>query len=874
MADKQSPTSSSQSVRMGSSTSTHGATLIGPNPEPLRRGSSAMLSRRATFPDTGRRLEHFYRRQLRLRRPRPVHPAAGVPGAAGALGHGAASLPKRGEIIDCSEESVTNKLEPQERNGRRFPDFDGLKTYNVDDNITKELRQAEATRLLKVAKDPTQPILLGRNQYLESMKGDKDGYQALSRMSTAISTALNLCLLDNECISVEFCGRLASRDRLRKLIRQAHIAADMSTSENDPGAPKCDPADEEERLMATFALTDYISAIIARLISQTASGDFWITNLISVLSARVAKIKFLLVDLTTGAAIAASAGEDTLEAFPDTGNSAPTEEEEEEECEEAQRVIDANTKEGLTSEEDAAVGTYCINQNKYRAGINAAMKYILFSLRFLNRSGLPPTTFEISIVLYEIGFENFKTVLFQDRDLEYSASSDRDVLNTAQPALFILDQTLKELYKRQPRQMQSGNEKQEADNLGTFVEWAYQERDEVHSETPAAGIDYVELPRSRRTMRLDSMAHIATAMVPLIATSPILLAGFTAFRNVMALSGTVRDVVRPFQEGQFGAFCRLYTSEFDREVEERGILRLSKAFQDQRFSRCRLLTQGDGKWGAKLFRRYTDGTRDAGNVVQERLQECCTDMKEWVVDETSVTISLRFYVSTVMMIAAILSGGGLAIGFTVGDRIQGVDPFNLATYTWVLAAFVVLICKSVLVDNWTWSDFLRRRVRCRSVSELAATTGVDEQLILAKLLHDDCGGSILLTRGPYNSVFRRQTDDTNGFSIDCPISAETLMLSGLAALKVVTPRGDAIVCLDYRQGTTLTVVEHQSAEDKGRLICEDLNPVSATSKRTRGWYGLEHSLEPVKLRLTKKDAFKWKRVQGLYDFNGAHVVFE
>lgn len=848
---------------------------MSPDPQPLRRGSSAMLSKTATFPNTGRRLEHFWRRQLRLKRSRPVHPAVGAPGAAGTLGHGAASLPKRGKKIECSVKSVICKLEPKERNGRRFPDFDGLKTYNVDDNITQDLRLAEVTRLLRVAQNPTQPVLLGRSRYLESMKGDNYGYQALSRMSTAISTALNLCLLDNECISVEFCGRLASRDRLRKLIRQAHIAAQMSSSEDDHGVPKCCPADEEERLMAVFALVDYISAIIARLVSQSASGDFWITNIISVLSARVAKIKFLLVDITTGAAIAANTGEDTLEAFPDTGDPVTAaQEEEEEECEEAQRVIDANTKDGLTSEEDAAVGTYCINQNKYRAGTNAAMKYILLSLRFLNRSGLPPTTFEISVVLYEIGFENFKTVLFQDRDLEYSASSDRDVLNTAQPALIILDQTLKDLHKRQPLSM-ANKEKQETDDLGTFVEWAYQERNEVHSTTPTAGIDYVELSKSRRTMRLNSMADITTAMVPLIATSPILLSGFTTFRNVMALSGTVRDVVSPFQEGQFGAFCRLYTSEFDKEVEKREILRLSKAFEDQRFSRCRLLTQGDGKWGAKLFSRYADGTRDAGNVVQERLQECSIDMKEWVVDETSVTISLRFYVSTVMMIAGILGGGGLAIGFAVGNRIEGVDPFNLATYTWVLAAFVVLICKSVLVDSWTWSDFLRRRVRCRSVSELAATTGVDEQLILAKLLHDDCGGSILLTRGPYNSVFRRQTDDTNGFSIDRPISAETLMLSGLAALKVVTPRGDAIVCLDYRQGTTLTVVEHQGTEDKGRLICEDLNPIqSAANKRTRGWHGLEHSLEPVKLRLTKKEGFKWKRVQGLYDFNGADVVFE
>ena len=74
-------------------------------------------------------------------------------------------------------------------------------------------------------------------------------------------------------------------------------------------------------------------------------------------------------------------------------------------------------------------------------------------------------------------------------------------------------------------------------------------------------------------------------------------------------------------------------------------------------------------------------------------------MKDWVVDETSVTISVRFYVSSVMLAAVILGLGGLAIGFTVGERIEAVDPFNISSYAWTLAAFVILICKSILVEH-------------------------------------------------------------------------------------------------------------------------------------------------------------------------------
>jgi hypothetical protein len=85
---------------------------------------------------------------------------------------------------------------------------------------------------------------------------------------------------------------------------------------------------------------------------------------------------------------------------------------EEEECEEALRIIDANIKDGLTSEEEAAVGPYCVNQNKFRSGINVAMKYILLLLRLMNRSRLPPTTYEMCVVVYEIGFEGFKVRCF------------------------------------------------------------------------------------------------------------------------------------------------------------------------------------------------------------------------------------------------------------------------------------------------------------------------------------------------------------------------------------------------------------------------------------------------------------------------------
>ncbi|KAH8807105.1 hypothetical protein F5884DRAFT_788548 [Xylogone sp. PMI_703] len=197
-------------------------------------------------------------------------------------------------------------------------------------------------------------------------------------------------------------------------------------------------------------------------------------------------------------------------------------------------------------------------------------------------------------------------------------------------------------------------------------------------------------------------------------------------------------------------------------------------------------------------------------------------MNTWIYDEKAVIVKCTLYVWTIITIASILAFGGIAIGFTVQDHIAGVDPFGITTYCWVLAGFIVLISKSVRVDTWSWRDFLRARVQCRSVSELHAVTGIPEPLILAKLLNDE-ETSILNTRGPFNAAFRRKVD--NGFSIDRPITMWTMLLSGLIMVKVSTARGFALICLDVRRGTRFSSVGHSNGltiNPKEHLVCTDM----------------------------------------------------
>lgn len=345
------------------------------------------------------------------------------------------------------------------------------------------------------------------------------------------------------------------------------------------------------------------------------------------------------------------------------------------------------------------------------------------------------------------------------------------------------------------------------------------------------------------------MEDVVTVMVPLAIISPVVAANFTSFRHMIALTAGTDDVVRPYVETQFNAFARMYSDDFYDSSRRRDVLLLAQAVKDGLFSRCSLIAGTDLK-GASSSK--TSNTKQL-----QKLRDLTEEMDQWIIDEKSVTVNCGWYVWSVIIVAIILVVGGLVIGFTVENKITGVDPFNITTYAWVLSAFIVLICKSTQVENWPWRDFLLQRVRCRSVSELHAVTGINEQLILAKLLNDERGG-ILKTRGPYNSVFERKSED--GFSIDHPLKTRTMLLNGITPLKVVTPRGHALVCLDARRGTDLKVVEHQGLEREQHLVCEN---VRRQSQRTQKGSGASPST--VRLQLTASKDLRWKRVQGVYN---------
>ena len=137
--------------------------------------------------------------------------------------------------------------------------------------------------------------------------------------------------------------------------------------------------------------------------------------------------------------------------------------------------------------------------------------------------------------------------------------------------------------------------------------------------------------------------------------------------------------------------------------------------------------------------------------------------------------------------------------------------------------------------------------------ELNEVTGVHEQLIIAKLLHEE-HATILRTRGPYNSAFKRKADD--GFSIDVPLTMWTMLLSGLIMVQVVTPDGRALACLDVRRGQKYACVHDSNRKNASELlVCVD----------SRG-RGKKH------LFSLKVENLEWRKVQGLFNMGDAEFM--
>lgn len=189
----------------------------------------------------------------------------------------------------------------------------------------------------------------------------------------------------------------------------------------------------------------------------------------------------------------------------------------------------------------------------------------------------------------------------------------------------------------------------ESSELTTTVEWAYADSSDPSCAPPGSdGFDPCDLSKlPRMEVALHFMDDIITIMVPLVMTSPIFVSNFTDFRTMMALSDPSGRVCS-FQEGQFSAFFRMYTDQFEKIRPQRDTMHLLQAVRGGFFSRCSLMT------GSSLKSTASAPPANRKHKIVSRFHERIEEMNSWIIDENSVTVHCGLFVGSVIAGALLL----------------------------------------------------------------------------------------------------------------------------------------------------------------------------------------------------------------------------
>lgn len=236
-----------------------------------------------------------------------------------------------------------------------------------------------------------------------------------------------------------------------------------------------------------------------------------------------------------------------------------------------------------------------------------------------------------------------------------------------------------------------------------------------------------------------------------------------------------------------------------------------------------------------------------GASLRKQRRQYEMKISNWTIDSETITIHRPWVVIGIVLPSLIIALAGVSLMLAPYKRPKGVDPSNFMIFLWSIALSFLLVGKAFFVPDWPWHDFLRGNVACRSVSEVARISGVDEQVVMMQLLYDRHG---LAVKGPYDTVFSGSTDkaaSTIGFSIDVPIDLKTLYASGFLILKVDNYERPRLVCLRGAEDA-----DFDSRAHKMMRLVGDVPSLA----RQRSEFG-------TKIRLSR-EAIHWQHVFGLY----------
>ncbi|VUC31308.1 unnamed protein product [Clonostachys rosea] len=717
--------------------------------------------------------------------------------------------------------------------------LDDTTAYNISEAEETQLWEIEVDRLIGVFKDIESPAALSECAIDFPEPTTEKAFDNLSELADQLLINLHVCRVDN--------GSL-----LHGLSKANHNDSEYASSftilsERQTAYNKSAPANTTNTNRAQYcSLVDMATAVCCRIALTSFEEKNWQNLILSSLAKYSAKLKVLSMDphkffkKSIDMASRCVKYKDVIETFQAyvremRDNNAEDWEKEQRDTkrkrneqmiadddgmylnfarESGGRLNFAQLKELEAFAKKAVVdedASYFANMNLANGWTSSSLMHIMQELKASFVSDLPSDCLDICSVVYEAGTVDCPVpiILHQDRGAELSGTNDLSLVHYSYMGFWLASKAakgLREAHKSEPR----------SSSALFNVRVKLQNEEELES-TPES-VD----------LCLRSLSEGLQIIVPLLCTSPLFVEILkTSIKNLVGLFSIDAEEDFLLKVPRFTSILSFRNPKY--ESKDAGCLPRS----DFKSLSRSILAEKDRH--ATLALRHTP-TLDWDKVSALQRQQQVEDLKarrtqlaidasEWIIEETVIHVNCPHYVYTVVGVCTAIAVGGLMLGIFLGTFIKdsgialkGVDPFGFTSYSWIIAAFVMLIAKSIRVVEWPWRDFLLRRVTCRSLSELHSVTGVDEQDLLTYLITMEYE-NVLVTKGPFNSIFTRRKAE--GFSIDCKPEVRTLLASGLILIKVLSSKEPALVCLDLRAGTKNGRVSiwHKGSRCEDQIFC-------------------------------------------------------
>ncbi|KAI2631946.1 hypothetical protein GGR54DRAFT_7229 [Hypoxylon sp. NC1633] len=689
-----------------------------------------------------------------------------------------------------------------------LPKFGGFTDYgSLTEEVELSLCELEARRLVQVANSAEPVKMQGHKDLFGSPT--QEGYLQLHQIGKKFIQALRICLYDVAVTQAENINTKSHYDKCADL--KTMLLRDFDTT---TGKERYSTATEDENKRRYFhAVVNYTTAILVRVLLQTVRGDYWVHSIVAILARLAAKVKILGNDLPQAVG-------QTLEKSSNVRLQISQQETRYERyaLKKPETYLDEKARmEATFGSRAGQAGKYFIQIGLLYSTVIEMLRESIAAYAISDPLASGTDDFESSVAIYESFVTNEQILLCQQRDGSIGAASEGGITRASTVGFEVCRKTWETLDKEP-----SGSTKL----AWTSIQWKWSQVNEETGEL---------LPDNRqRTVKLSSMKSVIMATVPYSMIFGTFAASLYTFVEVVRFA-SAEDGPPLFLVKQPQIICTaiLRTSKYESrrpgQVREQGACPVSESFllQQRAFANAVRSTPED-LGTTTLLDRILKRKRMKNITLRDReqskkaLKEGMKMLNTWVIDDNVIVIPYKRYAWGSIALALFLVCIGLTIGFSVGDRIPGVDPSNIAAYCWVLTAFLLLMAKAIRVETWPWSSFLRGQVPCRSVSEVVAVTGIHPQVLLAILLRLD-SHMYLRTRGPFNTLFRRQSvDPQGGISIDVPITTATAIEGGFIPIEVLADWGTGLVFVNTHSWATYNSIA-ESGTYEGHAICRDIN---------------------------------------------------